>query len=129
MATKAETKAPATEAKKSGTPKGQPRPSAIVSTLDFSATLDEAAFDQASQRRSQWTELLEVVYKATEADEVPRNGAGELCFTKIGAYSTGQGAKAQIKAFRKRGLDSTYEFRTSGNDLYVRVIEVAEAEG
>lgn len=115
------TDAPAEGAK---TRKGQPRPSAVIGDLDFGG-VDESRLTPDNVRRTVWDDTLDKLYDATVAGKVGRDEAGALKWVKIGDYSSGQGAKAQVKSFRKRGLDSTYEFKVSGKELFARVIETA----
>lgn len=98
------------------------RPSAVID-IDLNDTIDEARLDEPATRRSQWDGKLDEVYTLTEDGSIPRNEDGSLRFVKIGQYTSSQGAKAQVKAFHKKGLNSTYEFRVGGSDLYVRVVE------
>lgn len=121
--TKTKEKAPAADAAK---PKGGPRPSAVIA-IDISKAVDTDALEVATVRRTQWTAVLDEVYELTAAGEIPRNEDESLKFVPIGHYSNGQGAKAQVKSFEKQGLNKTYEFRVSGVDLYVRVIETPDA--
>lgn len=105
---------------KPAAPKAAPRPSAVLA-IDLTKAVDETKLDEAPTRRTQWDSVLDQVYELTEAGEVPRNDDGSLKFIPIGSYKEAQGAKAQVKAFIKKKLDQTYEFRVSGSTLYVRV--------
>jgi hypothetical protein len=104
--------------------KGKPRPSAIVGDIDFGG-VDPAKLEAEAVRRTPWDDVLDKVYDATLAGEVGRDENGALRFVKIGTYATSQSAKAQVKAFTEKKLTNTYEFKVSGKELFVRVIETA----
>ena len=120
MATKASTKAAGEKVT---------RPQAVLNDLDLSATLDEAEFP-VSVRRSKWTELLDKLYAATEADEIPRSDDGSLKFIRLGSFTNPNGARTQMRDMNKKGLGETYEFKAipkgAGSELWGRVIEVAD---
>jgi len=125
MATKKNTKVTEADETVEGTDVKAVRPSAIVGDINFDG-IDAADLDAVPARRSPWDDVLDKVYAATEAGDVPRDGDGALKFVKIGSYAQGQSAKAQVKAFASRKLDATYEFKVHGKDLLVRVRETEE---
>ena len=126
MATKTETKTAATKVEPKGT-----RPQAVLNDLDLSATLDEDEFP-VTVRRSKWTELLDKLYAATEADEIPRGEDESLKFVRLGSFTNPNGARTQMQDMNKKGLGETYEFKaiskSTGSELWGRVIEVADEE-
>jgi len=127
----AATKAPKATKAEGSERKGTPRPSAVISDLDFGG-VDPARLAATSARRTAWDDTLDSLYDATAKGLVGRDGEGKLKFVKIGSYSSTQGARSQVKAFTNRGHAKTYEFKVSGNDLFARVIELPdtdEAEG
>lgn len=119
------TKAQGTETE--STTKGKPRPTAVVSTLDLDSGLGEDDFT-STNRRTSWDVKLDELYALTADGKVPRDEAGRLKFVLIGQYGNDQGARAQVKAFEKRGLDKTYDFKSVRDKLFARVIETADAD-
>lgn len=103
-----------------------PRQSAVIAiNVDSAVSGDDLA---PASRRTQWDQTLDQLYSLTEAGNIPTNEDGTLKFVQIGHYKNVQGVSAQMKAFRKRELDKTYEFRGNGVDLYARVILTPDAD-
>lgn len=124
-----------TGAPRKGSSKGQARPNAAFSTIDFdSAAEPEELRAEVKPRESKWGMLLNELYTATEEGKVPRNAeTGMLKFVKLGHFSNIGGARTQVRAFESRGYSATYEFKTvtvaDGSDLWARVREdVTDAE-
>ncbi len=114
--------------KKVGAKAGVPRPSAMITALDFTNAVDESAFTTPT-RKTKWHDELGKVYDATAAGLVGRSTDGALKFTKIGAYRNPNGARTQARAFEKvEATNAAYEFRykvnADGSELYARVKEV-----
>ncbi len=112
--------------------KGQPRPRAVVDTIDFNDAADEGALASvAGPRASKWSQILEQLYDGTVAGNVPRDEDGTLKFVRLGTFSNVGGARTQVKAFEDKGLDSTYEFKSQVKEgesfLWARVRETADA--
>lgn len=124
------------EAKKRGTPKGQPKPQAVLDNIDLGSAIGEDEMPVAPARRSKWTSLLDQLYTLTEEGKVPRGEDGALKFVKLGAFTNINGARTQMRNLNERddgAYAETYEFksvtRDGGSELWGRVREVDVDEG
>lgn len=127
----ADQKAGTPAAKKTGPPKGTPRPTAAVSTIDWNTTADDAAlFSEPGTRSSKWADLLAKLYDETVAmgDKIPRSADGTLKYVRLGTFGNVGGARTQVKALEDKKFNQTFDFKTKviggESHIWARVKEV-----
>lgn len=120
---------------KRGTPKGQPKPQAVLDSIDLDSAIGDEEMPVAPARRSKWTDLLDQLYTLTEEGKVPRGEDGSLKFVKLGVFTNINGARTQARALETRDEGTyaeTYEFKSitkgGGSELWGRVREVDAEE-
>lgn len=114
--------------------------SAIIAELDYTTTLDAAAFDAVTPRHSSWMRHLEQVMADTKTGIVPTGEDGLPLYVRVGAWSQAGGAQQMIRNFeksegKKLPAGGDWDFRKkivtgangkNGSELWARVIPVSE---